>query len=117
MTGEWIQFILTAVFLVAGVAAFAVAVLGANRFEFVMNRMHSAGIGDTIGLLFVILAGVIFAGWNLISLKLILVLMFMWFSSPASTHFLGQVEYYTNPHLYRFTERRINKEDRTDGTD
>ena len=30
---------------------------------------------------------------------------FLWFTSPVSTHFLGQVEYYTNPLLGRHVKQ------------
>ena len=41
---------------------------------------------------------------------LLLLIVFMWFTSPASSHFLSQVEYYTNKHLYRHTERKLEEE-------
>ena len=53
---------------------------------------------------------VIATGFRMDSLKLILLIVFMWFTSPASSHFLSQVEYYTNKHLYRHTERKLEEE-------
>jgi len=47
----------------------------------------------------------VYEGISLEMLKMVLLVTFMWFSSPVSTHFLGQVEYYTNPHLYQKVER------------
>ena len=70
-----------------------------------MNRMHSSGIGDTFGLFFIMLGLGVYEGISLEMLKMVLLVTFMWFSSPVSTHFLGQVEYYTNPHLYQKVER------------
>ena len=112
--GEWIRFAVTAALLVFALAAFATAVTGVYRFGFIMNRMHAAGIGDTAGLFGVISACVIASGWSFDSLKLILLVFFMWFTSPVSTHFLGQVEYYSNRSLYRFVGR---KGDSPDGAD
>ena len=101
----WIQFWLTAVFLLAGVAAFAVAVIGVARFEFVLNRLHAAGVGDTLGIFLIVIGLVIATGFHLDSLKLLLLIFFMWFTSPVSTHFLGQVEYYTNPVLRKYVKK------------
>ena len=39
-------------------------------------------------------------------LKLILLVGFMWNTSPVSSHFLSQVEYYTNPNLYDHMKRK-----------
>lgn len=96
---EWIRFWVTAALLILALLSFASAVIGVWRFGFVMNRMHAAGIGDTLGLLAVIAACVVSSTGLMDALKLILLIVFMWFTSPVSTHFLGQVEYFTNPHL------------------
>ena len=102
---EWLRFILTAVFLAAAFCSFLSAVVGVYRFDYVMNRMHAAGIGDTMGLFFVLLALGISAGSVFDVLKLALVAFFMWFTSPVSTHFMSQIEYFTNRDLYRFVRR------------
>ena len=41
---------------------------------------------------------------NLDALKLLLLIFFMWFTSPVSTHFVAQVEYFTNEHLEDFVK-------------
>jgi len=102
---EWIRFAIVACLLAAGLFSFAAAVIGVYRFGFIMNRMHASGIGDTFALFSVIAAMVVASGISFDSLKLILLVFFMWFTSPVSTHFLGQVEYYSNAHLYRFVEK------------
>ena len=99
---EWIQFIATAVCLLAGVFAFAVAVIGVARFEFVLNRLHAAGVGDTLGIFLIVLGCVIAAGFSLDALKLVLLIFFMWFTSPVSTHYVAQVEYFTNRQLEKY---------------
>ena len=111
MIFAWIRLIIVAVCLLAALIAFTAAVIGAYRFGFVMNRLHAAGIGDTLGLFMVALALVISAGPGLDTVKLVLVIVFMWFTSPASSHFLSQVEYYTNPHLYRYVDRKTKGSD------
>ena len=96
---EWIRFGLTAAYLLFAVFTFASAVIGVSRFGFVMNRLHAAGIGDTLGI-FAIAAGLVIAtGLKMEALKLVLLVFFLWFTSPVSTHFVGQVEYFTNKKL------------------
>ncbi|MDO5701964.1 MAG: monovalent cation/H(+) antiporter subunit G [Lachnospiraceae bacterium] len=103
---DWIRFAVTAVLLISGVAAFACAVIGASRFGFVMNRLHAAGIGDTMGLFFTALGLIIATGFAADSLKILLLIFFMWFTSPVSTHFVAQVEYFTNKHLEKYVTFR-----------
>ena len=105
--GEWIIFIITAILLLMALICFTAAVIGAYRFGYVLNRIHASGIGDSLALLLTTASCVIAAGFSWDAFKLILLTVFMWFTSPASSHFLSQVEYYTDPHLYRHTDRRI----------
>ena len=96
---EWIRLILSALLLFCGLFSFVTAVIGNIRFGFAMNRMHSAGIGDTLGLLCVVLSLIIGSGFRMASLKMLLVLVFLWVASPVSTHFLSQVEFLNNDRL------------------
>ncbi len=99
--GEWIRFWIVAVILVCAIAAFITETVGLFRFGFVMNRMHAAGIGDSFGLGCVVLSMIIASGLNLTSLKLFLLVLFMWLTSPVSTHFLSRIEINTNPFIFR----------------
>ena len=97
---EWVRFWLTAAILCVGLLFFAGAVLGNCRFAYVMNRVHAAGIGDTMGLFYVALAVALNAHGLPEALKCFLPLVFLWVCSPVSSHFVAQIEYYTNQHLY-----------------
>ncbi|MBO4337115.1 MAG: monovalent cation/H(+) antiporter subunit G [Lachnospiraceae bacterium] len=105
MTLEWIRFFITAFILLFALCAYAAAVLGVVRFGFSMNRMHAGGIGDTLGIFCVIAALLVAAGIHSDTVKLSLIVLFMWFTSPVSSHFLSQIEYYTNPDLYKYMKR------------
>lgn len=113
MIGAWIQFSVTAVLLAVSLICFSCAVIGAYRFGFVLNRMHAAGIGDSLALFCAIAGTIVAAGLNMDALKLVLLIVFMWFTSPASSHFLSQVEYFTNRHLYRYVDREGQKPEET----
>ena len=67
-----------------------------------VDILHAAGIGDTLGLLCVVSAMAVASGLNMDTLKLLFLIFFMWFTSPVSTHFLSQVEYYTNKDRSRY---------------
>ena len=111
MSGEWIRFGITAALLILGYVVFAAAVIGVWRFGYVMNRMHASGAADTLGLLSVAAAVMVSSGSLMTAAKLAFVVAVMWFSSPASTHFLAQVEYFTNSSLEKETELNLEKEE------
>ena len=105
---EWIQFFVTAFLLIAACIFFIGEVIGVYRLGFIMNRVHAGGIGDTMALFCVCLGLGIASGPCFDTLKIAMILIFMWFTSPVSSHFIGQVEYFTNPHLYRHVRRLEN---------
>lgn len=93
---EWIRFFLGAAFLLFGLGIFAIEMIGVFRFRYVLNRMHAAAMGDTLGIGFSIVGLMIMSGWNFTTLKLFLVIVFLWFSSPVSSHLIARLEVSTN---------------------
>lgn len=93
---EWIRFLAGAALLLAGVIIFLIEMVGLFRFKYVLNRMHAAAMGDTLGIGFCLLGLIVISGVNFTSLKLLLVIIFLWFSSPASSHLIARLEVTTN---------------------
>ena len=94
---DWLRFILTAGLLVAGLFILCVSVRGVYKFDFVLNRMHAAAMGDTLGIFFSLVALIVssFDGW--LSAKLALILVFWWVSNPVGSHLITRLEVNTNP--------------------
>lgn len=89
---EWIRFIVGGLFLLAGLVIFAFELIGVFRFKYVLNRMHAAAMGDTLGIGFSIVGLIIMSGFTFTSLKLFVVVVFLWFSSPVSSHLIARLE-------------------------
>ena len=96
---EWLRFILVALCMLGGLFTMIVAILGLYRFDFALNRIHSAAMGDTLSLFLCVLGLVIAVGWNVVALKLVLVLLLQWLTSPLASHMLAQFEYHADEHL------------------
>ncbi|MBE6759713.1 MAG: monovalent cation/H(+) antiporter subunit G [Ruminococcaceae bacterium] len=109
----WIQFIITAVLIAIGIIALFVSILGTYRFRFALNRIHSAAISDTFCMFFILAGLAVASGFNFATLKILLILAFMWCTSPISAHMLASLEYHTDEHLEQHCEfRRLkSKED------
>jgi multicomponent Na+:H+ antiporter subunit G len=103
---EWIRFAIAAILMIMALCSFIAAVTGAYRFGFVMNRMHAAGIGDTMAFFFVVAGIAVSSGTFMDVLKLFMLVFFLWVTSPVNSHFLAQLEYYTNHSLDEEMERR-----------
>ena len=79
-----VRFLISAVFLAAGLSVILIAIIGVYRFHYIMNRMHSAAIIDAVGL-FLILTGLMILSGNAAYIpKLLLVLMIQWIGSPIA---------------------------------
>ena len=96
---EWIRYVIAAILLLAGLAVSVVSFLGVYRFRFVLNRMHAASLNDTLALMLVMAALIVAMGIRLATLKLILVVVFMWMAGPISSHLLCKLELQTAEEL------------------
>ena len=68
--------------------------IGVLRFPDFYTRMHAASVTDTMGA-WLILGGLIFlAGWSLVSVKLAMILFFLFMTGPTATHALAKTAWY-----------------------
>ena len=93
---EWIRFSIGALFMLCGLLIFVIEMIGVFRFKYVLNRMHAAALGDTLGIGCSLLGLMIISGLNFTSLKLFCVIVFLWFSSPTSSHLIARLEVATD---------------------
>ena len=103
---SWIRFGFCALFLVSGILTIATSILGTYRFRFALNRMHSASIGDTLGLLLICLGLMTAWGASWASAKLILIVVLMWAASPIASHLIAQLECRTDDELAQHMARQ-----------
>lgn len=96
---DWIQFLLGIAFLLGGLSIFAVQLFGVFKFKYVLNRMHAAAMGDTLGIGVSLIGLMILSGFNFTTLKMGLVIVFLWCASPVSSHLIARLEVTTNEKL------------------
>ena len=99
MSWEWIRFVIGALLLLIGLLMFALEVYGVFCYDFVLNRMHVAAMGDTLGIGISLIGLIIISGWNFTSLKMLLVIVFLWLASPVSSHLIARLEVTTDETL------------------
>lgn len=84
--------IIVTLFLFAGLLFFTGGAVGILRFPDFYSRLHPAGKLDTLGLLLSLIGLALFnlhhfsLGASLTSLKIILIVVFVFLSSPTATH-------------------------------
>ena len=80
---SWILILLGGIFGI-------ISAIGVLRMPDIFSRIHAASITDTtaLGLMF---AGMMLqAGWPIVTVKLILILLFVFFATPTTTHALAK---------------------------
>ena len=88
---EYLRLGLFGVLLLSGLVIQLTALLGVNRFRFAVNRMHPAGMADTLGLLLMALAAVVYAGLDWITVKILFLVALFWITSPVCSHLIGRL--------------------------
>ncbi len=78
--------ILSALFLFAGAFFIVTGAIGIYRFPDFYSRLHGAGMTDTLGVELILVGLILHAGLTLISVKLVFIGLFLFFTSPTSTH-------------------------------
>lgn len=87
---ETILAFISGIFLLTGGIFGILGGIGLLRFPDFYSRLHAAGITDTLCAFLIIIGLVIQAGLALVSIKLMLILIFMVFTAPTASHALAR---------------------------
>ena len=96
---EWVRFLSGTGLLLVGLGIFLLQTFGVFKFKYVLNRMHAAAMGDTLGIGISLTGLILLSGFNFTSLKMALIIVFLWLASPVSSHLISRLEVVTSEHL------------------
>jgi multicomponent Na+:H+ antiporter subunit G len=96
---QWARFGLAALLMLAGLLILFATTVGLFRFHHVLNRIHAAAKCDTFGILLTFSSLTVMFGWDVSSLKLLLIIAFHWLANPVSGHLIAHLEVATNPNI------------------
>lgn len=69
--------------------------IGLIRFPDFFSRVHAASLTDTLCAMLIISGLALQAGWSLVTLKLLFILLLLWYSSPAAGYALVKAAHHT----------------------
>lgn len=93
MTGLLSQIVVGA-FLLAGSFFLLVGALGLMRMPDLFTRMHAASVGETLGGSLLLIGMMIHSGFSLVTFKLLVLLVVIFFFGPVATHALARAARY-----------------------
>ncbi len=80
-------------FLAGGCFFIVIGSLGLVRFPDFYSRTHAAGVTDTLGVWLVIVGLVLQSPSVLVAAKLLIIALFIFFTSPTSTHAIANAAF------------------------
>ena len=104
---ELLRFILGVGFIFMGLLVFCIQLIGVYKFKYILNRMHAAGMGDTMGISLCLVGAMFLFGWSYTSFKIAMIIAFLWLASPVSSHLISRLEVTTNENLEEYCELRF----------
>jgi len=94
------------VFLLLSAVLSILGAIGLVRFPDAYNRIHAAGKSTTLGTTFAIIAGTIYFSLTAgLTLKLLLVIPFLFWTASAGAFMIGRAAHRTGPNLAPSTVR------------
>ena len=87
---ESITNVVSWVCLIAGSVFCVIGGIGLLRLPDFFSRTHGAGITDTLGAALVLVGLMFQAGLTLVTVKLVMILVILWLTSPTSTHAIAK---------------------------
>ena len=108
--------ILSIAALVSGMVFVLAGSIGVLRLPDFYTRMHAAGVTDTLGAELIMIGLILQAGWSALSLKLALIGVFIFLTSPTASHAVANAAYRAGlkPHLKRFAPGREDEVEPTE---
>ncbi len=96
---EGLRFVLSAALSLAGLFVLISGVVGLFRFKYALSRIHAAALFDTLGIVLMLLGVMVATGFEVATLKMLIVICILWMTSPVSSHLIGRMEITINDEL------------------
>ena len=82
--------ILSGILVFLGSLSIIVGLLGVYRMPDFYTRLHAASVIDTLGTILILFGLILYAGLNIVSIKLLLILIFILITTPTAAHALAK---------------------------
>ncbi|MCG8482855.1 MAG: monovalent cation/H(+) antiporter subunit G [Clostridia bacterium] len=78
------------ILLFSGLFFFLVGTIGILRLPDVLTRAHSAAKCDTLGAILSLSSLIILRGFDIVTIKILTIILFIWITSPTATHLISE---------------------------
>lgn len=78
------------ILLIIAMFFFITGAIGVNRFKGTYAKLLTGGLIDTTGLILLVIGLILKSGWNGITIRIVIVLLFVLLSNPVINHVVAQ---------------------------
>lgn len=107
-----IRCVAAAIFIIGGLFFMTAAVIGVLRFPDFFSRLHSIGLGQSLGLSLCCIGLFIYQGVNITGGKILLVMIFYLVTGPVGTHIVDKVAFRESLKKAQIDKKEKEKEGR-----
>lgn len=101
-----VQAILACLFILAGLFFLTVSVTGLLRLPDFYSRNHAVGKSETLGAMLILCGLAVYNGFEINTLKLLVILVFIALANPTATHIIARAAYRNGIEIWVKTGRR-----------
>lgn len=87
---EWLVYLVSWVLMAVGSVFFVIGAVGLQRMPDIFSRLHASSVSETAGVGLLIGGMMVQAGVTLVTAKLFIILLILFFTAPIATHALAQ---------------------------
>jgi len=91
-------------------------VIGLLRFPDFYTRMHAAGVTDTLCAFLILFGLMLQTDWDIVSIKLLIILIFIFITSPTASHALSKAALHNGLKAKTQSDSSFSKNNNTDNT-
>ena len=108
-----IQIVLAGLFVLGGLFFLAISSTGVVRLPDFYSRTHAVGKSETLGSMLMLCGLAIYNGWEINSLKLVIILVFIGLANPTATHIVAQAAFRSKLQPWVLKKSLETNEDKT----
>lgn len=108
-----VQQVIAIILVVGGLFFLTVSAVGLLRFPDFYSRLHAVGKSETLGAILLLAGLAVYNGWELSTIKILLILVFVLIASPTATHAISQAALHSGLQPWTRKKKKAKQENKS----
>jgi len=107
-----VQQVIAIILVVGGLFFLTVSAVGLLRFPDFYSRLHAVGKSETLGAILLLAGLAVYNGWELSTIKILLILVFVLIATPTATHAISQAALHSGLQPWTRKKKKAKQENK-----